>query len=165
VTTEPIPFPPADLGPDVRFEPLHASNDADVAFAYEVKRAAIGPHVVQRWGRWDHDFQWSLHLQRFAERCFFRIVRDRRAVGTVALTRSGDHIRFDEFYLVPEVHRQGLGTRVLHHILGLADEAGMPVRLRYLKWNPVGSLYRRHGFLPVGETDTHFVMERPRRGA
>jgi hypothetical protein len=37
---------------------------------------------------------------------------------------------------------------------------GLPMRLRYLKWNPVGSLYRREGFRQVGETDIHFLMER-----
>ncbi len=33
----------------------------------------------------------------------------------------------------------------------------LPVRLRYLKWNPVGSLYRRNGFQQVGESDVHFL--------
>ena len=32
----------------------------------------------------------------------------------------------------------------------------MPLRLRYLKWNPVGSLYRRHGFSIIDETEIHF---------
>jgi hypothetical protein len=37
----------------------------------------------------------------------------------------------------------------------------MPIRLRYLKWNPVGSLYRRYGFTVTEETEIHFIMERP----
>jgi len=36
----------------------------------------------------------------------------------------------------------------------------MSLRLRYLKWSPVGSLYRRHGFSMIGETEIHFIMER-----
>jgi GNAT superfamily N-acetyltransferase len=161
--SEPNPFPLSDLPPDVRFERLHVWNDADVAFAYEVKRAAMEPHVAARWGVWDDQFQWPFHLKRFAERCFFRITFECRAVGTVALTQAGDHVRFDEFYLLPEVHRHGLGTKVLQHILALTDKAGVPVGLQHLKWNPVGSLYQRHGFLPVGQTAIHFVLERPAR--
>jgi hypothetical protein len=38
----------------------------------------------------------------------------------------------------------------------------MPLRLRCLKWNPVGSLYRRHGFTVIDDTEIHFIMERVR---
>jgi hypothetical protein len=34
------------------------------------------------------------------------------------------------------------------------------VRLQHLKWNPVGSLYRRHGFSVIDETENHFIMKR-----
>ncbi len=159
VTNELDPLPLPDLVPDVQFARLHVSNDADVAFAYEVKRAAIGPHVAKRWG-WDHDFQWSLHLQRFTDRCFFRISFNERAVGTVALTEVSGYVRLDEFYLIPEMQRRGFGTRILRHILAHTDKAGLPVRLQHLQWNPAGSLYRRHGFIRVGETDSHFLLMR-----
>jgi GNAT superfamily N-acetyltransferase len=87
-------------------------------------------------------------------------VRDGRGVGTVSVRRIGDHIRFGEFYLFPDYQGKGLGTRVLRHCLSLADEQGVPVRLEYLKWNPVGTLYRRHGFAVIGETGIHWFMER-----
>jgi hypothetical protein len=47
------------------------------------------------------------------------------------------------------------------YALALADAAGLPVRLEYLKWNPVGALYRRNGFRPIGETGIHVLLERP----
>jgi GNAT superfamily N-acetyltransferase len=74
--------------------------------------------------------------------------------------RLTDHIRFGEFYLFPDRHGKELGTRVLRHCLSLADEQGLPVRLEHLKWNPVATLYRRHGFAVVGETESHWLMER-----
>jgi GNAT superfamily N-acetyltransferase len=64
-------------------------------------------------------------------------------------------------YLFPESQRRGLGSRILKHCLGLADRKGRPVKLEYLKWNPVGALYQRHGFIVVRETDSHWLMERP----
>jgi hypothetical protein len=39
------------------------------------------------------------------------------------------------------------------------------VRREYLKWNPVGSLYLRHGFVRTHEADIHFFLERPPRRA
>jgi GNAT superfamily N-acetyltransferase len=159
--TRPVPFIPTDLPSDLRFERLHSSSNADVAFAYKVKRLALGPQVAAEWGGWDDDFQWPFHCRRFAERCFFRIVWKEHEVGTVALTHSHAHIRFEEFYILPDHQRQGLGTLVLQHVLKLTDSVKLAVRLVYLKRNPVGSLYQRNGFLRVGETETHFVMERP----
>jgi GNAT superfamily N-acetyltransferase len=128
-------------------------------FSFEVKRAALGPYIVERWG-WDEDAQRRFHRERFGEKPFFRIIHDERSVGTLSLLRESDHLRFGEFYLFPEHQRRGLGSRILQHCLSLADRLSLPVRLEYLKWNPVGSLYRRHGFTPTGETEIHWLMER-----
>jgi GNAT superfamily N-acetyltransferase len=57
----------------------------------------------------------------------------------------------------------GIGSKILAHCLQLADAKNLAVRLEYLLWNPVGSLYRRNGFVEVGRTSTHFLMERPTR--
>jgi hypothetical protein len=54
-----------------------------------------------------------------------------------------------------------VGTRIPRHALAIADERQLPVRLEYLKWNPVGSLYLRNGFVRTHETDTHVFLERP----
>lgn len=147
-----------DLPPHLRFERLPHTGEA-FNYAFDVKRTAMGPHITARWG-WDEDFQRTFHQQRFREKPFFRILHDNVPVGTIALTRQPDHVLFDDFYLLPSYQRQGLGAAILRHCLSVADEMRLPVRLRYLKWNPVGSLYRRHGFQQVGETDIHLLMER-----
>ncbi|WP_161941208.1 GNAT family N-acetyltransferase [Pseudovibrio axinellae] len=71
-----------------------------------------------------------------------------------------DHIRFGEFYLFPHFQRQGIGSQVLTHCLIVADELKLPVKLEYLYWNPVGSLYRRCGFRETGHSEIHCLMER-----
>jgi GNAT superfamily N-acetyltransferase len=147
-----------DLPPDLRF-PLLPKEDDALRYSFEVKRQAMGPYIVQRWG-WDEALQMKLHAERFAEKPFFRIERKGRAVGTVSVAEHPDHIRFGEFYLLPELHGQGLGSRILRHCLALADARGLPVRLEHLKWNPVGSLYRHHGFTVTGESDIHWFMQR-----
>jgi GNAT superfamily N-acetyltransferase len=145
--------------PDVQFEALPGDEDG-FQFSFAVKRAALGPYVVERWG-WDDDFQRGVHRARLREKPFFLIVHQGRAVGTLSVLQAADHVRFGEFYLLPEYQRRGLGSRILRHCLSVADQLGLPVRLEYLKWNPVGSLYRRHGFESIGQTDIHWHMERP----
>jgi GNAT superfamily N-acetyltransferase len=148
-----------DLTPDIQFE-LMSKAERDFEFSLAAKKAALGPYISERWG-WDDEFQRAVHRARFSEKPFFKIVRREQALGTVSLMQRPDHVRFGEFYLFPESQRQGLGTRILRHCIALSDAIGLPVRLEYLKWNPVGSLYRRHGFRVIGETDIHRLMERP----
>jgi GNAT superfamily N-acetyltransferase len=149
----------ADLPPDLTFPPL-PETEAALLFAFAAKRAALGPHITARWG-WDEARQLVTHRSRFSEKPFRAIVRDGTAIGTLSLLDGGDHLRFGEFYLFPEHHGRGLGTRVLRHCLALADARRLPVRLEHLKWNPVGTLYRRHGFVVTGESEIHWFLERP----
>jgi GNAT superfamily N-acetyltransferase len=147
-----------DLLPDLRF-PLLPKDEEAFRQSFEIKRAAMAPYIVQRWG-WNEALQLRLHHERFTEKPFSAIDWCERRVGTLSLMTLRSHIRFGEFYLLPEVQRQGLGSRILCHCLALADAKGLPVRLEYLKWNPVGTLYRRHGFEITGESDIHWFMER-----
>ena len=147
-----------DLPPDLHFATLPHDEDA-LRYSFEAKRAAMGPYILARW-RWDEAVQLRLHRERFAEKPFFKIVWRGQAIGTVSLMRLADCVRFGEFYLFPAHQRRGIGSAILSHCLALADAEGMPVRLEYLKWNPVGTLYRRLGFSVIGETDIHWLMER-----
>ena len=40
----------------------------------------------------------------------------------------------------------------------------MPVELQVLKVNPARRLYGRLGFQVTGETETHYLMQRPTEG-
>ncbi|MEM8650052.1 MAG: GNAT family N-acetyltransferase [Pseudomonadota bacterium] len=146
-----------DLPPDLTFPRLGStSKDKDVAF--DVKRAAMGPHILKRWG-WDEEFQRNIHEQRFKEKSFFKIQFKKQALGTFSFDVLEDHIRFGEFYIYPEFQGQGIGSKILKHCLRQAELNSLPVRLEYLKWSPVGSLYKRHGFVEVGQSEYHYHLE------
>jgi GNAT superfamily N-acetyltransferase len=147
------------LLPDIAFRRLDGRRTA-IDYAFEAKRAAMGPHIVKRWV-WDEAFQRDLHERRFREKPFFEIRRSEQQLGTVSFQVLGDHVRFGEFYLFPAHQKQGTGSAILDHCLALADGLNIPVRLEYLHWNPVGSLYRRHGFVEVDRSEAHCFMERP----
>lgn len=128
--------------------------------AYALKKEALGPYVIPRWG-WDEREQRAIMEEKWRAKRFFGIVRDGETVGTIAIDEEADHVRIGEFYIAPRFQRQGIGTRVLEPILRDADARKRPVRLECLRWNPAFSLYERHGFRVVRETDAHYFMERP----
>jgi hypothetical protein len=97
----------SDLLPDVQFHAL-PRNEKALRHSFEVKRAALGPYIVERWG-WDEAVQMRTHRDRSDEKPFFKIARDGRDVGTASFMRRGDYIRLGEFYLFPD--RRGKATR------------------------------------------------------
>ncbi|WNJ91234.1 GNAT family N-acetyltransferase [Bosea sp. 685] len=149
----------SELPPDFTFVPLPQTSEAR-DFAFEAKRAAMGPHILRRWS-WDEAFQRDLHRRHFNEKPFFMIRRAGQSIGTLSFVLLPDHVRFGEFHLLPAFHGHGYGTAILRHCLSLADELGLPIRLEHLHWNPVRSLYHRHGFVEIGRSDTHCFLERP----
>ena len=150
-----------DLPPDIRFPPLRAS---DQDFSYMVKVDAMGPHIKHRWG-WDEDFQHELHLEKLRSKPFSLIVLGEEAVGTVSLERHPDHLQFGEFYILSAHRGRGIGSRVLRHCLSIADREHLPVHLEHLLWNPVGSLYRRNGFIETSTTGSLSLLKRPSSAA
>lgn len=142
---------------------LSPAEDQDFEFALAVKRQALGPYVEARWG-WNDAFQREIHRQRWAERPWAIIVCGDQRVGTVSVARMDDHIRFGEFYLFPCFQRQGIGTEVLREVIRQADAGELSIKLEHLKGNPVGSLYRRHGFVVTAESESHYFLVRTPNG-
>ncbi|MDB4837851.1 GNAT family N-acetyltransferase, partial [Marinomonas sp.] len=124
---------------------LKAATDTDIDFAFEVKRQVMGPHIQAKWG-WDEGFQRTLHTQRYTEKPWFLILLNNEPVGTVSIHELPEHTRFGKFYLLNDYRNKGIGSKVLTRFLSECDKAAKLVVLEYLKWNPVGSLYKRHGF-------------------
>lgn len=142
--------------PDLATRP---AAEGDSRFAYEVKRAALGPYIQRTWG-WDEQEQLAFHAREWELRRPDIIVLDGRDVGTFRCVRREEDYHVASFYLLPEFQGRGIGSRLLRRVLSRADADGVPVRLEVLRINPARSLYERVGFHPCGETETHFQMVR-----
>jgi GNAT superfamily N-acetyltransferase len=133
--------------------------DVDRVLAYDIKKAALRAYVEPIWG-WDESFQVEFHRKDWAEVRPQFIRMDGREIGTIEIRRNSGSFHLGEFYLLPEFQRQGIGSHFLSQLTVRADDEGIPVRLDVIRINPVQTLYRRFGFVIVGETRTHYLMER-----
>ncbi len=133
-----------------------------MTFAFQAKKDAMGPHIAMRWG-WNEAYQLAVHTQRWQEKPWFIVELDGEPIGTLSIHELPGYTRFGEFYLLREYRGRGLGSMILTTFLEDCDRFHREVRLEYLKWNPVGSLYRRHGFEVVSENEIHYFMVREPR--
>jgi GNAT superfamily N-acetyltransferase len=138
---------------------VRPATENDYEFAFQTKKAALGPHIMARWG-WNDEYQRSVHHQRWHEKPWFIVQLGDKPIGTMSLLEEATSVRFGEFYLMPEYQGCGIGTELLADVLIRCDQSRQEVRLEYLKWNPVGSLYKRHGFTIVSENDIHYHLVR-----
>ena len=122
------------LEPDIGFELLPFDEEA-FEFCFSVKKEALGPHICARWP-WDECYQREVHLARMTEKPFFSILQNAVRVGTLSWLVYPDHVRFGEFYLFEEYQRQGLGTRILTHILTEADRMNCRFALSFSNGTP-----------------------------
>lgn len=138
---------------------LRPALDDDLAFAFDAKRNAMGAHIAARWG-WDEKLQLEHHRSRWASKPWKIITLGTTPVGTVSINWEPTHMQFGEFYILDTYRNRGLGAQVLTNAVTEADQKRVETKLEYLKWNPVASLYARHGFKVVGESETHYYLAR-----
>ena len=88
-----------------------------------------------------------------------------RAIGCLSTAQLPDAIALAPRVPAARGAEPGLGSALVREVIGRGAALGLPVRLRVFKTNPAHELYRRLGFAVVGETETHFQMERAARAA
>ncbi|KQC14754.1 MAG: hypothetical protein APR56_03145 [Methanosaeta sp. SDB] len=89
------------------------------------------------------------------------ILLDGRPVGNLIVIRGHKEIRLAEIALLSEDRDKGIGSCLIRDLAEEAVEAGLPLRLHVAKFNRAIRLYRRLSFALIGDTGTHFFMERP----
>ncbi|MCY4568336.1 MAG: N-acetyltransferase [Candidatus Poribacteria bacterium] len=134
------------------------ANDSEFVFA--VKEAAYREYVEHVWG-WDDNYQRERHNREFASHDF-RIIQFRGIdIGFLATSNTSDTLKVNQLFILPEYQGKGIGSACMTFILDDASLEGQCVALQVLKVNTGGiAFYQRLGFLIVGESATHFQMEK-----
>ena len=142
---------------ELSFRKAHTS---DSEFVFTVKKAAFREYVEQVWG-WDDDYQRELHNRRFDSQDL-RIIQFRGTdVGFLATSSTPNILKINQLFILPEYQRKGIGSACMMRIVDVASLEVKSVALQVLKVNTRGvTFYQRLGFTIVGESSTHFQMER-----
>jgi ribosomal protein S18 acetylase RimI-like enzyme len=138
---------------------IRPATPADTPFLRQLHHRAYRDVVVRQFGSWDEAAQDGWFEKGLAEADFGVVEEQGQAIGTVGLKDFPDRVELVELQLLPEWQGRGLGTALLRAELERAQRLDKPVRLRVLLENRARSLYERHGFAIVGQTDTHYLME------
>lgn len=138
---------------------LIPADETHKEFSYQVKKAAEGGYITLMFG-WDENVQRNFHAKAWQRQKPDIITYDGKPIGTIATIESEDSVEIGQFFILPNYQRKGIGTYLLKGILDKADQSGKDVTLRFLKNNPVKSLYIRNGFRVIRTDEILYFMER-----
>ncbi len=109
--------------------------------------------------------QQGTYRTQFPEADHHIILHGEQPIGRLLVDRGGEQIVLVDVALLPEARGAGLGTRLLRQLQEEAAAKGLPLRLKVLLSNPARRLYRRLGFVGLGEDGVYEQMEwRPAAG-
>lgn len=135
-----------------------------VALRIEAMQASL-----ERIGRFDPQRARARFADGFDPACTRHVVLGGQRIGFVVVKPAGDGLRLDHLYIRPSWQGRGLGAAVLQTVCEEAERQGLPLRLSALRGSDANRFYRRHGFVPDGESewDLHYLFLPPptlRRG-
>ena len=104
--------------------------------------------------------QHRYYQENYTDTDFLIVLLENRSIGRFYISRWPEEIRIVDLALLPEYRNAGIGTHLLTSVLEEAAAAGKPVRIHVEGFNPALSLYRRLGFVQIGEHGVYLLMER-----
>jgi ribosomal protein S18 acetylase RimI-like enzyme len=104
--------------------------------------------------------QHRYYQEQFPEAKFEVILRHGEPIGRLYVDRKPDEIRIIDIALLPAHRNAGIGSALLHELFAEADRDGKPVRIHVEQFNPALHLYRRLGFVAIGDNGVYHHMER-----
>ncbi|CAB5571245.1 TDP-fucosamine acetyltransferase [Pseudomonas putida] len=136
---------------------LTPATDAYRTFARDLTRRAMLPYYREfdlLWIEEAFDEAWDWREQ-------WLVTQEGQVLGFCSLSQDRQALFIRELHLLPEHRGRGVGAWVLETLAQWAGQRGLPLlRLMVFKSNPARQLYRRHGFVEMGEDDCFVRMQR-----
>ena len=143
--------------PNLDFCTLKRNNQEEINFIYALKKECYKKYVEE----WNEEIQKKL---------FERYIKE-NGKHIKIITLKGEKIGFfdgknidndifdiNNIGILSEYQNKGIGTAILEEIL--FENKDKKVKLQCFKSNPAISLYNKLGFQTVGETESHYEMEK-----
>ncbi len=136
---------------------LTPATDAYRTFARDLTRRAMLPYYREfdlLWIEEAFDEAWGWREQ-------WLVTQEGQVLGFCSLSQDRQALFIRELHLLPEHRGRGVGAWVLETLAQWAGQRGLPLlRLMVFKSNPARQLYRRLGFVEMGEDDCFVRMQR-----
>ena len=141
---------------------LEAVKDDDFDTYFKIEKICYEKYVDEFFGGWDDSVQVKMNTGSFRkminQTCFQKLLYDGEPAGFLAYDETEDKIDGVAIQMIEKARNKGVGSFFLTTITSLSEKTGKPVFLHVFRSNPAQTLYRRFGFITIGETASHYLM-------
>lgn len=170
--SRPVEAPPALALPAALLSQgfaLRPETEADIAFLVALFGTTRADELAQV--PWSDEQKAAFIAQQFdaqhryyrahIPRCAFDVLEYRgEPIGRLYLEPRVTQLHIVDISLMPEWRGKGVGTAILEAVIAQGRAGGRGVGIFVEKFNPALNLYRRLGFVEIGDTGVYFEMER-----
>jgi ribosomal protein S18 acetylase RimI-like enzyme len=136
---------------------LRPASSGDFRFAWSLYQDLMKPLTVELL-EWNEPGQKRVVELALAQKGTSIIVVDALDAGWLQVDESPDSIYLGQLYLAPSFQNCGVGTAIVGSLRDKARQAGKALMLDVMKNNRARTLYRRLGFLVIGESEYKLKM-------
>lgn len=141
---------------------LRPTSHEDRHLLFDIHKAAMGPLIEELFGPWDDDTQWAYFDRWHRLEDTYVVQVEDADVGLIGLERRSAEVYVTRIEVHPDWQNRGIGTAVLRRVIDEAAQQGRSVSLHVFKANPAQRLYRRLGFVILGEDrGRHYMSTNP----
>lgn len=129
------------------FEVCHTGDGQSLA---ELRARAMRPSL-EKVGRFDEGRVRSRFLDSYVAQDSRKILIDGELCGFFVIKQHRDHLYLDHLYVEPVYQNRGIGHAVIAHVVQLAKQLQLPIRLGALRESPANQFYQSIGFVSTHE--------------
>jgi GNAT superfamily N-acetyltransferase len=155
----------SDLPPEITLRPVGSSDRDFLLHVYastrEEELAPVPWTDTEKTAFIEQQFeaQHSHYREHYAGASLDVVEWDRAPAGRLYVARWSDEIRIIDIALLPEFRGRGIGTRLITQLVDEGRRRRKRVSIHVEKVNPALRLYKRLGFVVVGDRGLHLLME------
>lgn len=139
---------------------IRSATPDDHDLIYTLKSQSVRPYVEKIWG-WDEIYQQNDFDRDFSQMDQFKVIEiNGKFIGFVQYYLEHSCYHVVEIHLLPEYRGNGIGSNILKALQEICIAQGKKIQLGCFKENVrAKNLYHKLGFIQIGETDTHHILE------
>ena len=137
---------------------LRNGSQSDQKWLYDLYCRTMRPCIETTWG-WNEEFQVYGFSSNLAPSTFRIITIDEQDIGGFCLKEKDDHFYLDIILIDPIHQKKGVGKSAMNHMMGIAKNKNLPLKLSVIKKNIVKEFYEKLGFLQYDEDEEFYRME------
>jgi ribosomal protein S18 acetylase RimI-like enzyme len=147
---------------------LRPARDSDMPFLYtvyastrenEMRLVDWDEETKEKFLRMQFDAQHTFYHEQFPDAEYAVILRSDEPIGRLYVHRRTDEIRIVDIALLAKHRNDGIGTSLMRSLMDEAVEGDKPLRIHVERFNPALGLYKRLGFVEIGDTGVYLLME------